>query len=665
MMNRSSNLHSLILALTVLGQSALAEDAYSPYLEQAYPNSVYWGDTHVHSSLSADAYSMGSRVTADTAYRFAKGETVTTSSEQSARLSRPLDFLMVSDHAENMGVMSRIAAGDADLLKTENGKITAQGFKDNPVSMRDLLNSETIEEYYRLMSGVMSVKNGWKLDYDTDLGFRRSVWDEVIENAERYNDPGTFTTFIGFEWSGDVMLHRNVIFEGGPEQARQTYPYSNKESQDVEDLWAYLDEYDKRVGGKALAIPHNGNLSRGRMFALTDFNMKPLTAAYAKTRARWEPLLEVTQNKGDSETHPLVSPDDEFADFERMGVFGKKAAAGRQSKSAVKSKQLSKQSKKSSTGTKTPAKKKAQPKKPAKGKAWVEAPEQSVVELAAQSFARPALKLGLDQKSKLGSNPFKFGMIGSTDSHTGLTTGFEDNFWGGLGVAEPSQYRAAIFSNDNAAGYAAVWAQENTRASLFAAMRRKETYGTTGPRITVRFFGGWDYAADDALRPDLARRGYAKGVPMGGDLTHAPAGQSPNFLLRAVKDPDGANLDRVQVIKGWRDAKGALHERVHNVALSDNRKANANGKAVAVGNTVDVAQATYTNSIGDAELAVVWTDPDFNAKEAAFYYVRVLEIPTPRWTAYDATRYGLHDLPERIPLITQERAYTSPIWYTP
>jgi hypothetical protein len=658
---RTRNLQRLALALALVSQSALAEETYSPYVDQAHPDRVYWGDTHVHSSLSADAYAMGSRVTPDTAYRFAKGETVTTSSAQTARLSRPLDFLMVADHAENMGVMSRIAAGDPDLLSTEHGKNTARGFKDNTVPTRDVINAKTAEEHYRLMSGVMSVKNGWKLDYGVDERFRRSIWDEVIETAEQHNDPGTFTAFIGFEWSGDVMLHRNVIFEGGPEQARQTFPYSNKESQDVEDLWAYLDEFDQRVGGKVLAIPHNSNLARGRMFALTNFNMQPLTKAYAKTRARWEPLLEVTQNKGDSETHPLVSPDDEFADFETQGKFAN-VAAGKQSKPAAQSKAP----KKASAGKKTPAQTqaKAPQKKPAKAVDWQEAPEQSPVELAAQSYARSALKLGMDQQSKLGTNPFKFGMIGSTDSHTGLTTGYEDNFWGGLGVAEPSQYRAAIFSHDNASGYAAVWAHENTRASLFAAMRRKETYATTGPRMTVRFFGGWDYATDDAIRPDLARLGYAKGVPMGGDLTVAPAGQSPNFLIRAVKDPDGANLDRVQVIKGWRDTTGALHEQVYDVALSDERKLNAKGKAEPVGNTVNVAEASYTNSIGDPELAIVWTDPNFNAKEAAFYYVRVLEIPTPRWTAYDAKRYGI-DLPEETPMITQDRAYTSPIWYTP
>jgi hypothetical protein len=285
-------------------------------------------------------------------------------------------------------------------------------------------------------------------------------------------------------------------------------------------------------------------------------------------------------------------------------------------------------------------------------------------------YVRSALQLGLQQQAKTGANPFKFGLIGSTDSHTALTAVDEDNFWGKTASAEPSAKRMlAPYSvmnwEMNAAGYAAVWAEENTREALFSAMRRKEVYSSTGPRMAVRFFGGWDYVPGDADRPDLADIGYAKGVPMGGDLTQGPPGRSPNFLIRAVKDPDGANLDRVQVIKGWHDEKGNLHENVYNVALSDGRQADATGKVGLVGSTVNVEDASYTNSIGSPELAVVWTDPDFNKDELAFYYIRVLEIPTPRWTAYDAKFYGLTDLPEHIQMVTQERAYTSPIWYAP
>ena len=311
----------------------------------------------------------------------------------------------------------------------------------------------------------------------------------------------------------------------------------------------------------------------------------------------------MTQRKGDGETHPIASPTDEFADYETMG-------------------------------------------------------NPSLME--AQSYARPALRQGLGQQAALGVNPFKFGMIGSTDAHNSLATSSEDNYWGSTATGEPSRYRILNSAGRAASGYAAVWATENTREALFNAMRRREVYASTGPRINVRFFGGWDYALQDATRPDLAQLGYAKGVPMGSDLTTAPSKKAPNFLIRAVKDPDGANLDRVQVIKGWLDNKGKLHEKVYNVILSDGRENNE-----PVGNTVNLEIASYTNSIGDPALATVWIDPDFNKDELAFYYVRVLEIPTPRWTAYDAVYYGLKDIADRVPMITQERAYTSPIWYTP
>jgi len=277
------------------------------------------------------------------------------------------------------------------------------------------------------------------------------------------------------------------------------------------------------------------------------------------------------------------------------------------------------------------------------------------------------LKRGLALKSELGTNPFKFGMIGSTDAHTSLSAAEEDNFWGKFTLYEPSAFRS-LFQNDHAAsGYAAVWAQENTRESLFAAMRRRETYATTGPRMTVRFFGGWGFVPSDAFSSRFAEVGYRRGAPMGSDLTKAPKGKSPTFLIRAVKDPDGANLDRVQVIKGWRSADGKLHERVYDVAVSDGREIPSDGgKVKPVGSTVDVESLTYTNTIGDPELAVVWSDPDFDPAEMAFYYVRVIEIPTPRWTAYDRKFFKNESrMGKNVSLTTQERAYTSPIWYTP
>ena len=618
-----------VCAAFVVTQIGCADDSYSPDLDQSHPVNVYWGDTHLHTNLSVDAAGFGNdRLTPDDAYRFAKGEAIRAHNGQEARLRRPLDFLVVADHAVNIGVLPRIARRDPLIMKTSVGKRWALLLDQVPVLAKDVLTSETAEAYAESQSSLYNGRRfytrAWSTDYVRDKAFRQSVWEEVCANADRHNDPGTFTAFIGYEWTPPTRhpkspnLHRNIVFEGGADEVSQILPFSYQESENVEDLWAYLKDYEDRIGGKVLAIPHNGNLSAGVMFALEDYDGNPLSEAYAKTRARWEPLYEVTQYKGDGETHPILSPTDEFADFETWHV-----------------------------------------------PAFFEERPANWAEMKRTEYARSALKLGLEQQVKLGVNPFKFGMIGSTDAHTSLSTADEDNFWGKLTFYEPSPYRAKRSWHFSASGYAAVWATENTREAIFAAMKRKETYATTGPRMTVRFFGGWDYAADDAARPDLARIGYAKGVPMGGDLTRAPRGQSPSFLIRAVKDPDGAMLDRVQVIKGWRDRPGYLREKVYNVALSDGRREDSAGRVEPVGNTVDVKDASYLNTIGDAELATVWKDPDFDRDELAFYYVRVIEIPTPRWTAYDAKRFGIEDLPEEVPMMVQDRAYTSPIWYTP
>ena len=631
-------------ALALLPLATLAGETYSPHAGDSFPTNVYWGDTHVHSALSGDAFALGTRLAPDDAYRFAKGEVVRATGGEEVRLRRPLDFLMVSDHAENLGVLPRLAVDDGWVPATETSRRWAQELAALP-PLRDVLQAKDLDEYNRGFRLLALTKGAHGADYGLDRRFRHAVWEGVIANAERHNDPGTFTAFIGYEWSARAapnkpnMIHRNVLFEGGPDETRQVVPFSRFDSSDPEDLWAYLRDYEERTGGKVLAIPHNANLSGGNMFSLRTLTRQPFTKAYAQARSRWEPIVEVTQAKGDGETHPLVSPTDEFADYETMGSFT--AAPAKGDKPAAGSK------------------------KQGKGSAAAGESQQDPVALAAQSYARSALKLGLSQEAELGVNPFKFGMIGSTDTHNSLSAADENNFWGGSGLKEPSPYRAPTQAEYVASGYAAVWATENTREALFSALRRREVYASTGPRISVRFFGGWDYAPEDATRPNLARIGYAKGVPMGGDLTEAPGEKAPSFLIRAVKDPDGANLDRVQVIKGWRDADGELHERVHNVALSDGRGEDARGEVAPVGNTVDLKNASYTNSIGDPELAVVWTDPDFSKDELAFYYLRVLEIPTPRWTAYDAKFFGLTDLPDEIPMVTQERAYTSPIWYTP
>jgi hypothetical protein len=445
-----------------------------------------------------------------------------------------------------------------------------------------------------------------------------------------------FTALIGFEWTsspGGNNLHRNVIFRGGKDEADRILPISQYETVDPEELWKWMGDAEKTMGGRLLAIPHNGNLSSGLMFDdVTLTTKKRINRDYAERRMHWEPLYEVTQMKGDGETHPALSRNDEFADFETWdkGSFGV---------------------------------------------------DKHTPEMLPREYAREALKRGLAYEQKIGANPFKFGMIGSTDSHTGLATTTEDNFFGKITGLEPTgkpgRYDEIItgrFLEDpaqqnrawatSASGLAAVWATENTREGLWDALARKEVYATTGTRLLVRVFAGFDFVTDDVQRHDFAKYGYQKGVPMGGDLYRAPAGKAPSLLIRALRDVDGANLDRIQVVKGWLDAKGGLQENVYDVAWSGDRSMGADGKLPPVGNTVDVASASYTNTIGAPLLLAYWQDPAFNPKERAFYYVRVIEIPTPRWTTHDAKFFKVK-IPEGAPTSIQDRAYTSPIWYTP
>ena len=635
---RNETSHRLLAAVCIFSISpvVMSDGNYPQHLESVFPKNVYWGDTHLHTNLSVDAYVFGNTgVGPDKAYRFARGDTVKASNGTLAKLDRPLDFLVIADHGFNLGLMDGLQSADTDLIKTDTGQRLYQQYnKILRGKGPSIWTSETdpfVNSIYN-EGGVSSVQQS----------VRAAIWQEVTLRADRYNEPGNFTAFIGYEWTSSGLspsgnVHRVVVFEGGAETVKGTLPYTVFDSSDPEDLWNYLDGYKNRTGSDVLAIAHNGNLSNGEMFSLNRQNGASVDASYAQLRSRWEPLYEVTQIKGDSETHPLLSPLDTFADYETWDGW--------------------------------------------EGRDITDNPNQALIEKKASEYARSALMLGMSLQVKVGKNPFKFGMIGSTDSHTGLTTADENNYWGKFATpSEPSFSRMMTPSWEpfvwkygenplnwgmSAAGYTGVWSQKNTRESLFAAMKRREVYASTGPRITVRFFGGWDYQPNEALRPDLARIGYSKGVPMGGDLANAAEGKSPSFLIRAVKDPDGANLDRVQVIKGWHDSQGELHERIYNVALSDGRTVDKHGRAPAVGSTVDVKDASYTNSIGDPELAVVWRDPDFDRDELAFYYLRVLEIPTPRWTAYDAKFFGLKDIPEEIPMITQERAYSSPIWYTP
>jgi hypothetical protein len=598
---------------------------YSPYAGGAVPNRVFWGDTHLHTSYSLDAGAFGARLTPEDAYRFARGDEVQSSTAGRARLARPLDFLVVADHSDNMGWFPDLFAAAPHLMADSKGKewydkIQAGNGMEVALEVIDTFSRGTFPE---------------AMMYYPDSKPYRDAWMKTIDAAEQYNDPGRFTAFIGYEWTSQVPpgqnLHRVVIYRDDAAFARQTVPattYGAQGSTDPEYLWKLLQAYEDKTGGSVLAIAHNGNLSNGLMFPLENpVTGKPLTKEYAQTRARWEPLYEVTQIKGDGEAHPFLSPNDEFADF---GTWDK-------------------------------------------GNLNLSEPKTN--DMLAHEYARSGLQLGLQLEEKLGTNPFKFGMIGSTDSHTGLATADDDNFFGKHSGSEPGPDRMhhpfakfgdlAIMGWETlASGYAAVWAAENTREALFDAMERKETYGTTGPRMLVRFFGGWDFESADANTRQPAAVGYQKGVPMGGDLRAAPQGAAPSFLVAALKDPIGGNLDRVQIVKGWTEGN-ERKERVYDVAVSDDRTIGADGRCkTPIGNTVDVANATWTNTIGDPELITVWKDPEFDPDQRAFYYVRVLEIPTPRWTAYDAKYFGL-DVSDEIEMVTQERAYTSPIWYTP
>ncbi|MEK1944734.1 MAG: DUF3604 domain-containing protein [Ensifer adhaerens] len=596
---------------------------YSPYAGNRFPSRPLFGDTHLHTSQSFDAIAFGNSLGPEEAYRFARGEEVISSTGQHARLSRPLDFLVVSDHAENMGTLGEIKTGNPTLmndpeLKRWNQMMAAGG-------------DQAMNVYYEIMASVGGGGKPLPAALRSD-DLTRSVWQKNVQAADKYNDPGTFTALIGYEWSsntGGNNLHRVVVFRDGAEKTEPILPFSSLQSDNPEDLWKALQNYQTKTGGSVLAIPHNGNLSNGLMFPLINpVGGKPITAEYARTRASLEPLMEVTQMKGDGETHPTLSPTDEFANFERwdMGNLDLSAA-------------------------KTP-------------------------DMLQFEYARSSLKNGLKLEKELGVNPYKYGLIGSTDSHTSLAAVEENNFFGKLPAAEPSAGRAihpiAKFGDKEvmgwevvSSGYAAVWAMENTREAIFDAMKRKEVYATTGPRMLVRLFGGWEFAEADAKTRSPAAVGYAKGVPMGGDLPPAPAGKkAPTFLVAALKDPIGANLDRYQIVKGWMDAAGQLHEQVYDAAWSGERKPGTDGKVPPVGNTVDVADATWTNTIGAPELISVWTDPAFDPAQRAFYYARVLEIPTPRWTAYDAKYFGV-TMPPEVPMSSQERAYTSPIWYNP
>ena len=599
---------------------------YSPYAGRNFPTRPFFGDTHLHTSYSMDAGAFGARLGPVEAYRFAQGEEVVSSTGQKVKLSRPLDFLVVADHSDGMGLFPLLFSGDPAIMKSEQGRkwnsmINSGQGADAAIDIITSFGKGTIDPAIMPVPGTVP--------YQT-------AWQQTIKAAEGAYKPGRFTAFIGYEWTSNTSgnnLHRNVIFRDNGQRASQIEPFTTQKplgSDNPRDLWKWLAGYEQKTGGRALAIAHNGNLSNGRMFPIIEsFTGKPVDKEYAEQRTKWEPLYEATQTKGDGEAHPFLSPNDEFANFERWDK-------GNLDGSAAKTK-----------------------------------------DMLPFEYARSAFKIGLTLEQQLGTNPYKFGLVGSSDSHTGLAAMEEDNFFGKTVPQEPSPERmTAVFVNNpatgvkimdwevSASGFAAVWATENTRESIWDAMQRKETYATTGSRMAVRFFGGWDFDDADARERLPAYVGYSKGVPMGGDLKSAPAGKAPTFLVAGLKDALGGNLDRIQIIKGWLDKEGKAQEKIYDVVWGGDRKPGADGKLPSVGSTVDLASATWTNTIGASELIGVWKDPEFDPAARAFYYVRVIEIPTPRWTAYDAKRFGVKPLSGTQLTIT-ERAYTSPIWYTP
>jgi hypothetical protein len=593
---------------------------FSPYAFRNFPDQVLFGDMHIHSNLSPDAGLLGTSLSAADVYRAARGETVMSNTGQPFRLVRPLDFLVLTDHAEAMGLAPMVRDSSPVLLASKRGREVWEAFNAGG------------EQAMKAFGGLLAAVSAG-VDPFSDIDMSGSIWPEFVKLADTYNQPGVFTAMTGFEWTSQPSgnnLHRIVVFADGADKTSRVRPFTMFDSQDPAKLWDYMEKYEASTGGRAFAHVHNGNLSNGIAFTAATVDGTPMDAAYAARRSRWEPIMEITQMKGDGETHPYLSPEDEFADFERWDV-------GNLDGSAPKKK-----------------------------------------EMLRYEYGRSALLTGLEVEAKVGVNPYDFGFNGTTDSHTGLASSGEENFFGKFAGTEPGPDRfnrdvipasdpalRIITAQESASGLTGVWARENTRDEIFDAIVRKEIYATTGTRMRVRLFAGWDFKAGDELVPDFAGLGYTRGVPMGGRLQAPPKGVAPTFIVMAMRDPDWANLDRIQIIKGWLDADGKAKERIYDIAVSDGRKIGADGRArTPVGNTVNIPKASFANTIGAPVLAGHWRDPDFDPKERAFYYVRVLEIPTPRWTTYDAARFGVK-LPSRVPATVQDRAYTSAVWYSP
>jgi hypothetical protein len=581
-------------------------------LEAAVPDNplkeAYFGETHVHTSYSLDAYIGGARLTPDDAYKFAQGRDVTIQG-QTHNIKKPLDWTAVSDHAEFIG----------EMYSTQ---VTGAKGGDNPM-LEELRGLKSVDEqrawFLKYVINNMRGANPGHPPFYAGPETTRSAWKDVQLKAVRDNyQPGKFTTLAGFEWTASNNagnMHRNVIFR---DLTVPDVPLSALDTNDEEKLWAWMAEQEKQ-GSKLLAIPHNSNGSKGYMFEPVDNAGKPLTAEYAKLRSHFERLIEMMQIKGNSEVHRKFWPADEFADFENGDSVA--TFSGRTFKK--------------------------------------------------ENFVRWAVTKGLDYQGKLGANPYQLGFIGGTDNHNGAPADVvEDNYIGSHGPADGTlkdrregEIDGWIKGKDsNPGSLSGVWASKNTRAAIWDAMAARESFVTSGTRIKVRFFAGTDLPGKPADPRALVEQGYKSGVPMGGTVSGAV--KSPTFTVWASKDPDGANLDRIQIVKGWVNAKGEPQDKVIDVVWSGERKPAKNGKLPAVGNTVDLRKAAYTNAIGSPELMGSWTDPAFDSKQHAIYYVRVLEIPTPRWSTYDAVRAGL-PLLAGVAATVQERAWSSPIWYTP
>ncbi len=636
-LTRSTSIVAMALLAAACGQDApeLPADAMEsatdatpsvlitpPARSNAYPDQAYFGDTHVHTGWSADAGLDGAILSPDDAYRFALGQRIKSNTGMDAQLQRPYDWFMVTDHSDGMGTVNEIVAGNPEMLANPTLK-----------SWSEALNSGDEERAAAAKSELIVMQSEERLPPEMmDPKWMESAWDKTIDAAEKYNKPGEFTTFIAYEWTvnadGGNNLHRNVIYRGSAENARKMLPLTTFKSQDPETLWAWMANYEQQTGEKLLAIPHNGNMSNGRMFEEQRFDGSPMTAEWAEQRQKYERLYELTQIKGQSESHPFLSPNDEFASWDLWD----------------------------------------------RGNLIVK-PKPHGNDDYQYEYWREALKSGLRLEDQLGMNPFKYGANAATDTHTGISATEEDNFFGKFKTVEPNNVERWSFPllqgptdtywgwEQAASGVMGVWAEENTREAIWDAMYRRETFATSGPRMKLRFFAGFDFSKAD-LDGDIVANAYTKGVPMGGDLGRGPDGKSPAFIVMAMKDPEGANLDRVQIVKGWVDAGGGTHEKIYDVKWSGDRKADAKGKLPPVGNTVNTEDASYSNSIGAPEFSAVFTDPDFDPAVKAVYYVRVLEIPTPRWTLYDKVRNGAEPGDE-VPLVHQERGFSSPIWYTP